>query len=90
MKKVLVKQASATWCARVSCDSMIEEGIDDGDMLVVDKSIKPSDGKIVVSFIDGEFTLKRLAIKADGIWLCPAKSDYNPIKIEDENNFQIW
>ena len=88
--KELVKHPSATFCARVSGNSMIDEGIDDGDILVVDKSIKPSDGKIVVSFIDGEFTLKRLAIKADGIWLCPANSDYNPIKIEDENNFQIW
>ena len=88
--KELIKHPSATFCARVAGNSMIDEGIEDGDILVVDRSLHPADRKIVVSFIDGEFTLKRLSIRADGIWLCPANMKYNPIKIEEENNFQIW
>lgn len=88
--KELIKHPSATFCARVTGNSMIEEGIEDGDILVVDRSLTPMDGKIVVSFIDGEFTLKRLAIRNDGIWLYPANPKYSPIKIEEGNNFQVW
>ncbi len=88
--KELIRHPAATFCARVTGNSMIEEGIEDGDILIVDKAITPSDGKIVVSYIDGEFTLKRLAIRQDGIWLYPANPEYRPIKIEDQSNFQVW
>ncbi|MEG1617031.1 MAG: translesion error-prone DNA polymerase V autoproteolytic subunit [Bacteroidales bacterium] len=88
--KELIRNPSATFCARVSGNSMVEEGIEDGDILVVDRSIRPCDGKIVVSFIDGEFTLKRLRIDNTGIWLQPANPAYSPIRIEEGNNFQVW
>ena len=88
--KELIRNPSATYCARVSGNSMIDESIENGDILVVDKSIKPVDGKLVVSFIDGEFTLKRLRIDKSGAWLQPANPDYPIIRIEEDNNFQIW
>ncbi len=90
LNKELIRHPSATFCARVAGNSMIDEGIEDGDILVIDRSINPSDGKIVVSFIDGEFTLKTLRIKPDGLWLEPANEAYPAIHIEDNNNFVIW
>lgn len=88
--KELIRNPSATFCARVTGNSMIDEGIEDGDILVVDRSLRPVDGKIVVSFIDGEFTLKRLRVDMSGVWLQPANPAYPPIRIEEGNNFQVW
>lgn len=88
--KELIRNPSATFCAKVSGHSMIGEGIEDGDILVVDRSLRPFDGKIVVSFIDGEFTLKKLRIDVSGVWLQPANPDYPSIRIEEGNNFQVW
>lgn len=59
----LVKNKEATFFARVSGQSMIGAGLDDNDLLVIDRSIEPQNNKIAVCFIDGEFTVKRLLIK---------------------------
>ncbi|MGL5895322.1 MAG: LexA family protein [Bacteroidales bacterium] len=88
--KELIRNPSSTFSARVSGNSMVDEGIDDGDILVVDRSLKPVDGKIVVSYIDGEFTLKRLRIDESGVWLQAANQAYPPIRISQESNFQVW
>jgi SOS-response transcriptional repressors (RecA-mediated autopeptidases) len=90
LNKELIKYPSATFCAKVSGDSMIGCGINDGDLLIVDKSITPQDGCIAVCFIDGEFTVKKLSIKADGIYLVPANSRYPLIHIPEDANFQVW
>ena len=79
--KELVKNPSSTFCARVSGNSMIDEGIENGDILVVDRSVRPVDGKIVVSFIDGEFTIKRLRIQDGNVFLEAANPDYPNIQI---------
>ncbi len=90
LNKELIKNPSSTFFARVSGESMIEDGVDDGDLLIVDKSISPYDGALAVCYIDGEFTLKRVRIDKDGVTLIPANSKYKPLKITKENNFQIW
>ena len=59
-------------------------------MLVIDKALEQKDGDIAVCFIDGEFTLKRLALKEEGIYLMPANAEYQPIKITEDNDFLIW
>ena len=69
---------------------MIDAGIADGDLLIIDKALEPKDGDIAVCFIDGEFTLKRLALKEDGIYLMPANAEFKPIKITEENDFLVW
>ena len=63
-----------------------------GDLLVIDKGIEPADGDIVVAFIDGEFTLKRVKVDQAGqcLWLVPANEQYEPIRVTEENNFIIW
>lgn len=92
LNKELVRHPSTTFYAKVTGDSMTDAGIDDGDLLVIDKGIEPQDNDIVVAFIDGEFTLKRIKLDKSSkcLWLMPANKKYSPIKVNEENNFIIW
>jgi DNA polymerase V len=90
LNRHLIKHPSATYYARVKGESMRDAGINDGDLLIVDKSIDPADGKIAICYIDGEFTLKRIKIDLDGIWLMPANDRFKPIRIEQDNTLVIW
>lgn len=92
LNKELVRHPATTFYARAVGDSMKDCGIDDGDLLVIDKSIEPQNGDIVVAYIDGEFTLKRVKLEADGscLWLMPANKDYPPIQVTEENEFVVW
>lgn len=90
LNRHLIKHPSSTFYGRVKGDSMIEAGIHDGDLLVIDKSLDPKDDKIAVCYIDGEFTLKRIKIEKDCCWLLPANPKYQPIKVTEENDFLIW
>ena len=86
----LVKNKEATFYARVSGQSMIGAGLDDNDLLVIDRSLEPENNKIAVCFLDGEFTVKRLRVSDGEVWLQPENPDYPIIKISEENNFVIW
>ena len=90
LDRTLVKNKEATFYARVSGQSMIGAGLDDGDLLVVDKSLEPTHNKIAVCFIDGEFTVKRLKVTPEGVYLQPENPVYDPILVTESNNFQIW
>ena len=92
LNKELIRHPATTFYARAVGDSMRDCGIDDGDLLVIDKGIEPADGDIVVAFIDGEFTLKRVKVDQAGqcLWLVPANDQYEPIRVTEENNFIIW
>lgn len=74
LNRELIRHPATTFYARASGDSMKDCGIDDGDLLVIDKALEPQDGDIVVAFIDGEFTLKtvRFDDKEKCIWLVPS------------------
>ena len=90
LNRELIKNPASTFYARVSGLSMIDEGINDGDLLVIDKSIEPYDGGLAVCYIDGEFTLKRFEKHKDYGMLIPANKEFKPIKITAENDFCIW
>ncbi len=90
LNKVLVHNPASTFYARVKGHSMKDANIDDGDLLIIDKSVEPTSGKIAVCYIDGEFTVKRIKIEPYCCLLVPANSDFNPIKVTAENNFLIW
>lgn len=90
MNKHLVKHPSATFYGRVKGMSMKDAGIHDGDLLVIDKSIRPTNDKIAVCYIDGEFTVKRIKIEQECVWLIPENETYLPIKVTSENDFVIW
>jgi DNA polymerase V len=88
--QIVVKNATATFYAKANGSSMIGAGIDDGDILVIDKSIEPQDGKIAVCFIDGEFTVKRIKVQENSLLLLPENSLFEPIEVTQENDFIIW
>ena len=90
LNKHLIKHPSATFYGRVKGYSLKNAGINDGDLLVIDRSLEPTNGKIAVCYIDGEFTAKRIKLTKNELWLMPENDDYKPIKIEKENDFLVW
>ncbi len=90
LNKILIKNPSATFYGRVKGDSMQDLGIHNGDLLVIDKSLEPQNGKIAVCYIDGEFTMKKIKIEDDCCWLIPANKNYKALKVTEENDFLIW
>lgn len=86
----LIKHPAATFFLRVSGDSMQNAGIQSGDLLIVDKSLEPSDGKIVIAAIDGELTVKRLVKKAGRIQLVPENAGYPIIEVQGSQDLVIW
>lgn len=90
LNQYLVKHPAATFYGRVKGESMKNAGINDGDLLIIDKSLNAEDGKIAVCFFDGEFTLKRIRIKEDGVWLMPENPDFKPIHCYEGSDFRIW
>jgi DNA polymerase V len=90
LNKQLIKHPSATFYGRVKGQSMKDLGIHDGDLLVIDKSLEPVNGKIAICYIDGEFTIKTIKLDTDCCWLMPANESYRPIKVTADNNFLIW
>src|SRR5690554_1214388 len=90
LNRHLVKHPSATFYGRVKGYSLKNAGIDDGDLMVIDRSLEPVNGKIAVCFIDGEFTAKRIKVTKEEVWLMPDNEDYSPIKITEDNHLMIW
>ena len=83
----------ATFYGKVEGDSMIEAGINDGDIAVIDRSVEPQDGDVVVGYINDEFTIKYLDLRhrKDGyIELRPANKDFKPIRIDADDDFEVW
>jgi DNA polymerase V len=86
----LIKHPAATFFLRVEGDSMIGAGIHSGDLLVVDRSLPPKEGKVVIAVINGELTVKRLTLKNGNPMLVPENRHYPNIEIKEEMNFTIW
>lgn len=90
LNKELSENPLATFYIRVNGNSMINAGINDKDVLVVDRSIEPRDNAIAVCFLDGEFTVKRIQLNTDCLYLMPENENYNPIKVTEDNQLIIW
>lgn len=90
LNKTLIKNKDTTFFAKVKGHSMKNAGINDGDLLVIDRSLAAQNNKIAVCQIDGEFTVKRVKIEENVIWLIAENEDYKPIKVTEENDFIIW
>jgi DNA polymerase V len=85
-----IQHQSATFYVRVTGDSMEKAGILDNDILVVDKSLEPRDGAIVIAVIDGELTVKRLRRRNSVVQLVPENPNYQPITVLPEQELLIW
>ena len=90
LNRELVKHPEATFYGRVVGDSMIDAGVEEGDILVIDKSLDPKDGDMAVCFVDGEFTLKHLRFRDGRLVLVPANSKYPSIEIGEGVDFKMW
>ena len=89
----LIKNPEATFYGRVSGDSMRDAGVNEGDIAVIDRSLQPTDGDVIVAYVNEEFTIKYLDLthKEEGyIELRPANPDYSPIRIDSTDNFRVW
>tara|TARA_B100000427_G_C15238029_1_gene476454 strand:- start:156 stop:608 length:453 start_codon:yes stop_codon:yes gene_type:complete len=86
----LVQNPSSTFCVKVVGESMKDAGIQSGDVMVVDRSLEPKNRSIVLAVIDSEFTVKRVNVNDNELYLMPENDSFNPIKITEEMNFQIW
>ena len=89
----LIRHPEATFYGRVEGDSMIEAGICNGDIAVIDRSLEPQHGDVIVAYIDREFTVKFLDLthRHEGyIELKPANPAFTPIRIDDASNFRVW
>lgn len=90
LNSYVAKNPHTTFYVRVSGSSMTGAGIDDGDILVADRSLEPAKDKIAICLIDGEFTVKRLKPDEGCLYLLPENPSYPPIKVTEENQFSIW
>ncbi len=85
-----VPHPAATFFVRAHGDSMVGAGIHDGDLLVVDRSIDPTPGRVVIAALDGELTIKRLGRGPDGLRLEAENDAYPIIEIGEETDARIW
>ncbi len=90
LNSLVIENPSATFFVRVAGESMKDVGIDDGDVLVVDRSIEKWENRIVVAVIDSEFTIKRFTKKNGFVVLEAENSQYPSIKITPETDFSVW
>ena len=90
LNELLIRHPSSTFFLRVSGDSMLDAGIQHGDLLVVDRSLEARPGLIVVAVLDGAFTLKRLARHRGRLRLEAANSAYPPLELHQCGDVQIW
>ena len=89
----IIKHPEATFYGRVKGDSMVDAGINDGDIAVIDKSLEPQNGSVIVAYINNEFTIKYLDTthRDEGyIELRPANPKYKPIRIDADDDFEVW
>lgn len=90
LNKELVPHPNSTFVVSCQGDSMINAFIPAKAKLVVDRSVKPQNGSIVVAVVNGEFTVKYLRKNKHKCWLVPANSKYTEIEITEEMNMQVW
>lgn len=90
LSKELIKNSKTTFAVRVNGQSMVDAGIEDKDLLIVDKALEPKDKQIVLAVINGDFTVKRLIRDGEDLYLQAENINYAPIKINENMDFRIW
>src|SRR5690606_31681901 len=90
LDQFLIKNPEATFFAKASGNSMINAGISDGDLLVIDRSLEAKNNTIAVCYVDGEFTVKRIRLENEKVFLLPENDDYKPIEIIKGNELMVW
>ena len=86
----LIQNPPATFFVRVAGDSMTGAGINHGDILIVDRSLEPSNGKIIIAIVNGELTVKRLLKTTDSCRLIAENPAYESIEVSSSSDFEVW
>ena len=86
----LIKNKPATFFMRVNSDAMIDTGIHNGDVVIVDRSLEAKNAKVVIAILDGEMLIRRLEINEGKKRLLPATKKLSPIEVNNSNDFSIW
>ncbi|MBU0728204.1 MAG: translesion error-prone DNA polymerase V autoproteolytic subunit [Proteobacteria bacterium] len=86
----LIDNPAATFFVRVAGDSMIGAGINHDDIVIVDRSLEPASGRIVIAVLNGELAVKRLVIQGDSCRLVSENPEYPPLEISPETPLEIW
>ena len=89
LQEYLVQHPSATFCVRVTGDSMQNAGIFSGDVMIIDRALEPKNNTIVLAVLNGEFTVKRIQKKANKLYLKAENNDFKSIEITEEMNFRF-
>ncbi len=90
LNELLITNPAATFFVRVAGDSMTGVGINHDDLLIVDRSLEPANGKIVIAVINGELTVKRLMMDGKSCQLVAENPNYKPLHISEEMAFEVW
>ncbi len=90
LNELLIQHPAATFFVRVNGDSMTGAGINHNDILIVDRSLEPVSGKIVIAIVNGEFTVKRLVHQGDSCQLVAENPQYPPLLISEDSNCEVW
>ena len=90
LNEYLISNPFSTFFLRVKGDSMINAGIKDKDLIIVDKSLTAKLGNIIIAMIDGEFTIKRLSIKNNELYLKAENNNYPDFRFKNHIDVQIW
>jgi len=90
LNEFLIAHPSATFFVRVEGTSMIDAGIHPGDILIVDRSLEPKSGSVVIAMVNGEFTVKRFHYADDRSWLLAENPQFKPIEITDGMQVEVW
>ena len=90
LNEYLIRHPAATFFVRVSGDSMSGASMHPGDILIVDRALKPISGKIVIAILEGDLTVKRIQQRGGKTFLVPENPAYTPMEIHPETSFEIW
>jgi len=90
LNELLIRNRSATYLFRMKGDAMQEAGIFDGDILVVDRSLKLAEGKIIVAILNGELLVRRFHRNFSSAFLIPENNRYKPINLAEFSDFVVW
>jgi len=90
LNDLVIRNRASTFFVKVSGDSMLEAGIHDGDILVVDKSKTPSSNSVVIAVLNGELTVKRVHKKGKKLYLAPENKAYPEIEVTKDTEFVVW
>ncbi len=90
LNKLLIRNPDATFFVKVSGESMVDVGIQDGDILVIDRSLVAKSGSIILAVVEDEFTIKRLLLQNNRTYLVPENKNYQTLDVTNDESFRIW